>query len=826
MAPLPKRTSFILFVDFLLFVLSVCGVHRATQRANVPAVFAGQNGPVVVKSVSSTTGETGLRPKDTVLSVNGQPVATPRDIEFVLDGLPISDTASFSVRRGSSVETVFSRLKPFYAREYFAIQLSVGSLFFILGLLVLVKRPGDEAAHVFHWASVAVALLIMITSNRYPGKLPFVSRILDITYCSAGAFAPALFLHFSFIFPRPKWEKARKLLPYMYLLAAGLAAGTIFTLFRANLPVSVEQFHRFVQAYAASRIFFIACIAFSLVSLVHSYRTAPEESERRKLRWVMLGLNLGPPIFVAWQLPILLGTSRWVREEYMHIALSLVPITFAISIIRYRLMNIDPIFRRSTIYTIVLVVLLALYALIVGAAARITETFSLISVLAPSGAAFLVALLFEPVRRVVQRFVDRSFFRVQFDFRQAERRFVDEIKRSVNIPELADMILFRLEEILPVLRLGFFSLEKPGPRLHLLAHRNLERLQTHGIHLDPERLKALSALPLALEEHLEPGAAFEQVEPETLGRWGIALVFPVLSKDSELLGFLALGPKKSGTRFSLEEVELLTTVATQAGLAMERINLQQKLLLEQAEARRLEELNRLKSYFVSSVSHDLKTPLTSIKMFAEILRSKKGLAPAESEEYLEIIEGESERLARLINNVLDFARVEQGVKEYHFTEFDVNEGVERVLRALAYQFKMEGCGLETRLSLERLVVPADPDAFFEAVENLLSNALKYSLEEKKVTVSTFRSDRRAAVRVEDCGIGISAEDLPHIFEPFFRGKNERAQEAGGAGLGLALVKHMVELHGGKIEVESAPGRGSTFTLFFPLEEMDETNPDR
>jgi len=826
MAPLPKRIPLIILVDSILFALSVFGVYRATQRANAPAVIVRQNGQIAVKSIAFQKGQPGLQPGDTVLSVNGHPVATPRDIEFVLDGLPISDTVAFSVKRGPSIETVFSPLKPFYNKEYFVIQLLVGSLFFSLGLLVLIKRPEDEAAYVFHWASVAVALLIMINSNRYAGKLTVLSWMLDIPYSFAGAFAPALFLHFSVIFPRLKWEKARKLLPYVYLLAAGLAAGTILTLFLANSQVSVEQFHRFVQAYAASRIFFVACIFFSLASLVHSYRAAIEESERRKLRWVMLGLNLGPPVFVAWQLPILFGTARWVREEYMHIALSLVPITFAVSIIRYRLMNIDLIFRRSTIYTIVLGVLLALYALIIGTTAKLFETFAVVPALASGIAAILVALLFEPVRRLVQRFVDRAFFRVQYDFRQAERRFTEDIKHSVNVQELADMIVGRIQEILPVERIGFLSLEQPGPRLHLLAHRNLERLQTHGIHLDADRLKGLTQLPLALAEHLEPGVPFEPIEPEALRRWGVALVFPILSKDFEVLGFLALGPKKSGTRLSIEDVDLLTTVATQAGLAIERITLQVKLLLEQAEARRLEELNRIKSYFVSSVSHDLKTPLTAIKMFAEILRSKSNISPDEREEYFEIIEGESERLARLINNVLDFAKVEQGVKEYHFTEYDVNGGVRQVLRSLHYQFKMENCTLVTKLCSESLVVRADPDAFFESVENLLSNALKYSLDKKEVTVSTFRSDGRAVVRVEDQGIGISDEDLPHIFEPFYRGKNERSQQAGGTGLGLALVKHMVELHGGKIEVESTPGKGSTFTLLFSLEEANEANTNR
>jgi hypothetical protein len=142
------------------------------------------------------------------------------------------------------------------------------------------------------------------------------------------------------------------------------------------------------------------------------------------------------------------------------------------------------------------------------------------------------------LRRLVQRWVDRAFFRVQYNYRETERQFVEEINRCVNARELGEMLVWQIEEILPVERIGFLTLELPGPRLHLLAHHNLGKLQTYGVHLETEWLKNLSQLPLALEGNLEPGVPFERGDPETARRWGIALVFPVLSKDLEILGFL------------------------------------------------------------------------------------------------------------------------------------------------------------------------------------------------------------------------------------------------------------------------------------------------
>lgn len=807
-----------LLIDVLILSFGMVGVHRATQRVSVPATFKQTGNWIVVGKMLPAAGPVGLHPGDTVVSVNGHPVSQKKDIEFILDGLRIQNGAAFTIRRDGKFQTIPLHLVSFYGRFYFFTQILVGPLFFFLGLFAFMRRPEDEAASVFHWVSVCVALMVMATSNRYPSDPLGISRALDFLYSTASVFAPLLLVHFTFVFPRPKWPRAKRALAALYAAAVALSIWESIALFLSSYPVSMDWFHRFVTAYAVTRTFFIACILFFLASLVHSYRTAAEESERRKLRWVMLGLNLGPPTFIAWQIPILIGSQSLVREEYMHLALALVPITFAISIIRYRLMDIDLIFRRSTVYAAVLVVILSFYALVVGLAARLVGTFTVKwSLIASTSAAIVVALLFEPLRRVAQRSVDRAFFRVQYNYSEAERQFVDAITRTLNARELAELIVREIGRFIPVERMGLFTFEPPGSRLHLLAHQNLDLLQTGGIHLDVEQLKAVSRFPMSLEDNLESGVPFQRGNAELFQRWRIAVVFPIMTREAGDLGFLVLGPKKSGTRFSVEDIDLLTTMATQAGLAIERIALQERLLLEQAEARRLEELNRITSYFVSSVSHELKTPLTSVKMFAEMLRTRSDLPIEEQHEYLEIIEGETDRLARLIKNVLDFSKVEQGVKEYHFSALELNELVKQVLRSFTYQFKQEECRLLTKLSPTALTVQADADAVIEALENLLSNALKYSRKEKQIAVSTFSQDHFAAVRVADHGMGISSEDLPHIFDPFYRGKSEKSGGIGGAGLGLTLVKHIMEEHGGRIEVQSAPREGSQFTLFFPQE---------
>ena len=246
--------------------------------------------------------------------------------------------------------------------------------------------------------------------------------------------------------------------------------------------------------------------------------------------------------------------------------------------------------------------------------------------------------------------------------------------------------------------------------------------------------------------------------------------------------------------------------------AIERIRLQRDLLSQHAEAQRLDALNKLKSYFVSSVSHDLQTPLTSIRMFAELLQTQKSLTKKEKQEYLDIILGESERLSRLISNVLSFSRIERGIQEYHFARVNLVSIIGSVLRSLYYQINQNGFELTKQLPEREIMLHADADAIAEALTNLLDNAMKYSREQKHIDLAVFIEQDRAVIQVSDRGIGISRKDCLNIFNAFYRSEDKEVRDRGGAGLGLTQVQHIVEAHHGKVTVESRPGSGSTLHL--------------
>jgi signal transduction histidine kinase len=227
-------------------------------------------------------------------------------------------------------------------------------------------------------------------------------------------------------------------------------------------------------------------------------------------------------------------------------------------------------------------------------------------------------------------------------------------------------------------------------------------------------------------------------------------------------------------------------------------------------------LARLKSDFVANVSHELKTPLALIRLFAETLELGRVPNAERTREYYRVINKESHRLTQLINNILDFSRIEAGRKEYRFATVDVCRIVDEVLEAYRFPIEQQGFTLEVVFAEEVPEVQGDAEALSQALLNLLNNAIKYSREDKRIRVEVSAKEGKVIVSVTDHGIGVAKADHKRIFEKFYRAEDSLVHETKGSGLGLALVSHIMEAHGGSVELQSAPGRGSTFILALPV----------
>jgi two-component system, OmpR family, phosphate regulon sensor histidine kinase PhoR len=235
--------------------------------------------------------------------------------------------------------------------------------------------------------------------------------------------------------------------------------------------------------------------------------------------------------------------------------------------------------------------------------------------------------------------------------------------------------------------------------------------------------------------------------------------------------------------------------------------------------------NELKSEFISNVSHELKTPLSIISMFGEMLANGRTKGPEQATEYADIIWRESVRLGRLIDNVLDFAKIERGKGGYEFAEADVGEVVERAVDLVGRRLTTAEMSISVDIAPELPMVELDGNAFTLAVMNLIDNAVKYAAEGKRIELTLSRGrptggrsddDERLLLRVRDFGPGIDPEEQDQIFERFYRARAVRLKPIRGSGIGLALVRHIARAHGGDVTVTSELGKGTTFELWLPI----------
>jgi signal transduction histidine kinase len=276
---------------------------------------------------------------------------------------------------------------------------------------------------------------------------------------------------------------------------------------------------------------------------------------------------------------------------------------------------------------------------------------------------------------------------------------------------------------------------------------------------------------------------------------------------------------KLGLRYrdgSIEKDVRWWEMGTLAMIAFIDLMLAAGLYLVYSNVRRELHLARLKSDFVANVSHELKTPLALIRLFAETLELGRVPSEDKAQQYYRVINKESHRLTQLINNILDFSRIEAGRKEYRFAPTDVARVVHDVIESYRFQIEQQGFELTMDVADDLPLVPADAEALGQALINLVNNAIKYSRETRSIRIAVRREGASVLVSVGDRGIGIPRGEQKKIFEKFYRGEDSLVHETKGSGLGLALVRHIMEAHGGQVEVESAEAKGSTFTLVLPV----------
>ncbi|OGA24495.1 MAG: hypothetical protein A3H34_03505, partial [Betaproteobacteria bacterium RIFCSPLOWO2_02_FULL_67_19] len=293
-----------------------------------------------------------------------------------------------------------------------------------------------------------------------------------------------------------------------------------------------------------------------------------------------------------------------------------------------------------------------------------------------------------------------------------------------------------------------------------------------------------------------------------------SIVFAPMLSGGRAIGAIWVG-RRHASQFSDKQIALLRTFADQAVIAIQNARLFREI---QEKSQQLEIANRHKSEFLANMSHELRTPLNAIIGFSEVLGERYfGELNAKQAEYVGDIHASGKHLLQLINDILDLSKIEAGRMELDLAEFDLPSALQNAMTLVKERAQRHGIALSLEVDLSLGMVRADERKFKQIMLNLLSNAVKFTLEGGRVSVAAKPNGASIEVAVSDTGVGIAPEDHEAVFEEFKQVGRDYTRKAEGTGLGLALTRRFVQLHGGQIRVASSPGKGSTFTFTLPIQ---------
>jgi signal transduction histidine kinase len=752
-------------------------------------------------------------PRDRLVRIDAVDLLGPHDIAFALVWKEIGAPADFYVREpAGDIRKITAPLVPYFAGTAFPlIYFLVGLCSFALGILTFVLKSFDPKARIFYWLSLSFGTAVIINGEYYclhPRQWMtfFPSLLFILSY----ALVPALLLHFSAAFnPSRRFRRFFIYAPALIIIGA---QQTIFLI--AFIKPSLTALRFYSSSYPVFIAYLVIFILAAVVYLGLAHRSSQDEEIRSQIKWIFFGLTVGlTPFLFLYQIPIRLGLVPLLSEESASLFFIALPVAVAIAIVRFRLMDVTLVINRSVVYSLLTIFTIGLYLLVVQVAQRlIIRVLPVHSGLFSAVGVFLAAAAFRPAQKRIQDFVDRAFFRQRYDFRRIVYDFSERARHFAAIGKLLDHFLQEVQRALPTDRHGLAIRFKPLPG----AIKGEEIILGKGIAADPlfDLSSRRDAEIWARRSSVQLTESIDLTQESLLERSALEMVIALPLSLETGQGCLALGKKKSGERYSREDIGLLRTMASELVVNMERIRLQEEVIYERASKEKLDELNRLKTEFISSVSHELRTPMSSIQGLAEILQAGKIRSKDEKEHYLNLMVSESGRLSRFLHNVLDFGRIERQAKTYQFQEVDLKAIVADATDVFRSGHEERGERLILKLPDHQVNAKVDPDAIKQALINLIDNALKYSESGEPVEIE-LRDGEDVEILITDRGIGISSEDQERIFDGFYRAESAVHCFPQGTGLGLKIVRHIMNAHGGKICVESEAGAGSTFRLVFP-----------
>jgi signal transduction histidine kinase len=822
-----KSTTLFLSIALICLLLGLWGTIRLSEDCEIKATWEKNNGYLQINQIKSVKAESsGLEKGELLLEVNRNPIRNRSYLDFYIGQQKIGQKVSLTVQRGGEKIELAVALERKYDWLFLVVNFLAGFSTWIMGVFVFLKKPKSQVVKVYLFSSLSLSLTLLMPRVGFPFGPKEIDFILPSVQIIAYTFLPALFFHFSWIFPREEEVSTQNNTVIFSAYIPALALVTLMELFywRSIFQNSVSWFQAFQTLFLFFRVYLFIYVLLGLFALYRTYRKLDFLEEKRKIRWIFWGITVGsfPFLFLVTLPDVLIGRTL-IPEVIKSLFILLIPISFAFSIMKYQTMDIDVVINRSLVYSLLTGFIVAIYLFVVGLLGQIAQKLtgyrgSLFPILATLAA----ALAFTPAKNRIRVLVDKTFYRVRYDYRKAIQEFTHKVSLAFTQEELLDLLFNRIDLLLAVKRVIILVREDEGKGIRIaksigFSKEEIEEMETEKSSLTLDLFKKKEIMGA------KGATVFEDLpilpENQIFKRYDIRLCFPLMEKDEEL-GLLLLGSKKSEHRYSADDVELLSMMVQEVSRSLQNMKMRGRILTEQMEREKWEELNQLKTKFISNVSHDLRTPLTAIRFSVDnMLKGVWGEVTEENRRNLLLIQESAVHVSRMIDNLLTLSMSESGRMSLNKEKLPLAQMVGGACDIAKIIAEKKGIKLSTE-RLEGIFVFADRHCLMQIMLNLLDNAIKYTDSGGQITVTArIAKEKMVEISVTDNGVGIPAENLNKIFERFHKFTPAGKVKEKGLGIGLDIVKSLVQLHGGEIKVESpvsGTDRGSKFSFTLPL----------
>ncbi len=766
----------------------------------------------------------GIKFGDAIVAVDGVRVGKGVDLNEEIAGKRPGQEVTYSILRGGEKIELTIPVSLFTLRYYvliFPFFIFFGLVFFGLGVAVFLMKPDLASSRAFLFFCTLAGLTLAANPEycvTHVFMLPMFTVIMS---------GPSLLL-FGLYFPRKHGRLKTIALIAWSITAAILALNAIF--FRVPRVFIVFDTLMVINN--------LLCCVTAIAIIVRDFMATDDPVVRQRAKVVLFSIGVSFTGVAA----VLVGTNflRVITIYWAFIPLTFFPLSMAYAIVKHNLFDADVFIVRSSSYLAVSALVMFISLLLIsGFSLALRDISGFSSEIAALGTIFIMVVVFRPLRDHVDLAIERRFFRDKYEYQRAISEAGKILGSYIELDELLGKMLDTVMDAIKIAR-GFILLrEREGGQFKLYALRD----RSGGVPDDPDPTYyrsldyEIEGIEHPLFRRLEiEGRAIQmndieempESDPDRLPmlrlmhELEIVAVIPVLFQE-ELIGILGLGPKMTGAWYSSGDEEILEALMTQTAVSIEnakKVEELKRMVQIETSYHELKKLDEMKDNFLSMVSHDLRTPMTGIVAYAQIIRSGlDDLGKEEQAKYLDVIIKQSKRLTRLINNLLDIQRLEAGKMTMASDPVDLKAVIRDAREAFRALAREKDVALRRETAEEDAVVIGDRDRLDQVLVNLLSNAMKFTPPGGEVTVSLAleRGDRPLArVTVADTGPGVAEELRERLFDKFQQGDKLMRDKEQGSGLGLALVRQIVERHGGEVGVKSEPGRGSEFYFTLPL----------